>query len=398
MLRLSQRALAFQESAIRKLDAGVARRTDVIFHRLNIGQPDVETPEPLLEAIERFPDYVRKSHGGVLKYGPASGLPECRASAAAYHAKWSPGLTADNAIVTHGGSEALLFAFAAICDAGDTLLAPEPYYTNYNGFAKLVDVGIEAIPTSLEQGFELPSDDVLDSLVTEKTRGFVFSNPANPTGKIYEKSELERLAAWTKRHGLWLISDEVYRRIWFKEPPPSALELEDDHIIIIDSLSKTYSACGARLGFFLSKNEMLMERAERLGQARLGPQPLAQYVAMAAHQMDDAYYEATRLRYAARIDALLRALSKIEGVRTQRPDGAFYLMCSLPVEDSERFARFLALDFAHEGESVVVAPAPGFYDAPTKGGNEVRLAAVVEEARLERAAELLGIALSQYRD
>lgn len=391
-LRLSERALGFQESAIRKLDATVQRRSETTrFHRLNIGQPDVETPAALLQAIRDF-------QPPVVRYGPASGLPECREAAAAYHRPWCASLSAADVAVTHGGSEALLFAFAAVCDAGDEVLAPEPYYTNYNGFAKIIDVKVKPIPTRLSEGFAIPSDAELDKLVGPRTRAFVFSNPANPTGKIYERAEVERLARWTERHGLWLISDEVYRRIWFTEPPPSALELEGEQLIVIDSLSKTYSACGSRLGFLISQNKMLMERVERLGQARLGPQPLAQAMAIAAHALPESYYEEMRLRYASRIDALLEGLAKIPGIKTHRPDGAFYLMCQLPIKDSEAFARYLAETFEHEGESLVVAPAPGFYADPQHGRDEIRLAAVTAEADLKRGAELLGLALDRYSE
>ncbi|MEM7608106.1 MAG: pyridoxal phosphate-dependent aminotransferase [Myxococcota bacterium] len=389
---LSQRAHSFRASAIRKLDAAVARRTDTRFHRLNIGQPDVPTPVALRDAIAAFAKDEK-----VVRYGPASGLAACRAAAAAYHSRWRSSLSADHIAVTHGGSEALLFAFAAACDAGDEVLVPEPFYTNYNGFAKLADVSLRPIPTSLEAGFAIPDDDALDALVTPKTRAFVFSNPANPTGKIYERSEVERLVRWTERRNLWLISDEVYRRIWFSNPPASVLEFEGDHLMCVDSLSKTYSACGARLGFLICGSEDLMARIERFGQARLGPQPLAQHMAIAAYGLPEAYYEETRLRYKARIEALLAGLAKIDGVKTHAPDGAFYLMCALPLEDSEDFARFLAEDFSHEGESVVVAPAPGFYAGTEQGRDQIRLAAVTEEASLTRACELLAAALNAYQ-
>ena len=263
MLGLSQRALSLQESAIRKLDLTVAEQTDVQFHRLNIGQPDVATPEPILDAIRRFQPEV-------IAYGPASGLPACRDAAAQYHSRWCPSLTRADVAVTTGGSEALLFAFTAICDPGDEILVPEPYYTNYNGFATVAGASIKPIRTQLTDGFALPADDVLDSFVTANTRAILFSNPGNPTGAVYSKAELRRILDWAKRHNIYVIADEVYRRIWFDEQPTSALEFDDaaENVIVIDSLSKTYSSCGLRLGFLISRNTTLMEKVERLGQAR----------------------------------------------------------------------------------------------------------------------------------
>ncbi len=391
---LSRRARSLPESAIRKLDAVVASRADVHFHRLNIGQPDISTPGPVLEALA--------SYGApVLAYGPSSGLPACREAAAAYHARWDPDLRGRHVAVTAGGSEALLFAFVACCDPGDELLVPEPYYTNYNGFASVAGARIRPIPTRLVDGFALPSDDALDARVTPRTRGVVFSNPGNPTGAVYPRAELVRLLDWAQRRGLWVIADEVYRRIYFGERPTSVLELgARSNVICIDSLSKTFSACGLRLGFFISRNEALMEKVERLGQARLGPQPLAQHAALAALSMPETYYDEIRETYRGRVDALVGGLGALSGVQPHRPEGAFYLMINLPVDDAERFARYLVTDFAHEGESLVVAPGPGFYAAepggPPKGHRQIRLAAVRDAEVLARAMTLLGHALEQY--
>lgn len=391
MVQPSQRALSLQESAIRKLDLTVMAQTDVRFHRINIGQPDVPTPEPLMAAIRAFqPD--------VLAYGPASGTPPLREAAAAYHARWSPGLGGQHVAVTTGGSEALLFAFTAVCDPGDEILVPEPYYTNYNGFATVAGARVRPVRTRLEDAFGLPSDEVLDGLVTERTRAFLFSNPGNPTGAIYSRADVARVLAWAQRRELFVIADEVYRRIWFDAPPTSALEFPEarEHVIVIDSMSKTYSACGLRLGFLISRNAQLMEKVERLGQARLGAQPLAQAVALAGLALDEAYYEGVREGYRERVLAFYEAISRVEGVFTHRPAGAFYMMLQLPVDDADRFARFMVTDFRHEGESVVVAPGPGFYADPSDGRKEVRIAAVITEDRLERAADLLRRGLEAY--
>ncbi len=387
----SKRAQGLQESPIRKLDLTVIAQKDVFFHKLNIGQPDVPTPEPLRQAILDFDSRV-------VGYGPASGTPACRDAAAAWFARYSPGLERRHVAVTTGGSEALLFAFTAVCDPGDEILVPEPFYTNYNGFATVAGARVVPIRTQLADGFALPSDTVLDSFVTPRTRAIVFSNPGNPTGAVYGRAELARLLAWAARRDLFVVADEVYRRIWFETPPVSALEFEAyrDHVICVDSLSKTWSACGARIGFIASRNEDLMERVERLGQARLGTQPLAQSMAIAALAMPEDYYESIRQIYVRRVVALVDALQAVPGVVCHRPAGAFYVMAGLPVRDADHFARWLVTDFRYRGESVVVAPGGGFYADPASGRSEIRLAAVVAEPQLVRGVELLAFALQQF--
>ena len=392
MPQLSPRVQALQESAIRKLDAHTWARPEVEFLRVNIGQPDVPTPPEMLAAVKAFQPTV-------MGYGPASGTADCREAAAAYHRRWCPELTAADVAVTTGGSEALLFAFTAVAEPGATILAPEPYYTNYNGFGTVAGVKVRALSNSIEDGFALPDDATLDAATTDDVRALVLANPGNPTGAVYDRSEIERLVRWARRHDRFLILDEVYRRIWYGQAPCSILEIPEaaEHAICIDSLSKTWSACGLRLGFLISRNTTLMERVERLGQARLGPQPLAQSVALAALALPEETYAELRATYAARIDALVEALSAIPDIELSRPKGAFYLMCRLPVEDTEAFARFLAKDFEHQGQSVVVAPGPGFYADPSRGRDEIRIAAVLEPERLRRAAQLLGIALAEFR-
>lgn len=392
MPTLSNRAHGLQESPIRKLDLTALKFPEVRFHRLNIGQPDVVTPEPLLRAIRDF-------QPAVIAYGPASGSMACREAAAAYHGRWLPSLEREQVAVTTGGSEALLFAFSAICDPGDEILVPEPYYTNYNGFGSVVGVNIRPIPTHLEQGFAIPEDRALDALITPRTRAILFSNPANPTGAVYGEAELRRVVSWAKRNDLFVIADEVYRRIWFTEEPASALELDaPEHVVVIDSLSKTYSACGIRLGFLISQNAELMEKVERLGQSRLGPQPLAQHVAIAALELPEPYYVRIRTTYRERVGVLLDALTAVDGVRAHRPEGAFYTVLDLPVDDAEAFARFLVRTFRLDGESVVVAPGGGFYANPDRGRTQIRLAAVLESGRLQRAAEILAGGIRAYRD
>lgn len=390
-MHLSQRAMILQESAIRKLDITVRQQKEVSFYRLNIGQPDVVTPAPILDAIQNW-------RPKVIAYGPASGTPKCREAFAAYHRRWQPALGPKDVAVTTGGSEALLFAFTAICDPGDEIIVPTPYYTNYNGFATIAGASLRPIPTSLQDNFALPSDKELDRLKTPKTRAFVFSNPGNPTGAIYSQAEVERLAKWCHRNKIFLVADEVYRRIWFENPPATALQVEaaKEAIIVIDSLSKTWSACGLRLGALISRNPQLMEKVERLGQARLGPQPLAQAAGTAALEMDESYYEAIRNLWKGRVNTLYNSLNQIPGIQHNRPDGAFYTMVELPVDNSEKFARFLVTDFRSNGESLVVAPGGGFYADPRRGKKQIRLAAVLEEEKIHRAIEILGQALTAY--
>lgn len=388
---LSDRVADLQESAIRKLDLTVAQQKDVHFYRLNIGQPDVRTPQPILDAIASFQPLV-------IAYGPASGLPACREAAAAYHRRWSPDLVAQDVAVTVGGSEALLFAMTAICDPGDEVLVPEPYYTNYNGFATVAGANVRPIATTIDNNFALPSDEQLDAMVNANTRAIVFSNPGNPTGAVYSHAEIQRIVHWAMRRDLFVIADEVYRRIWFAEPPTSALEFPEaaQHVVVIDSLSKTYSSCGLRLGFLISRNATLMEKIERLGQARLGPQPLAQHAGMAALRLDEEYYERIREIYRRRVMVMMDALSQIPGVSAPTPEGAFYAMLELPIDDAEAFARFLVTDFRSNGESVVVAPGPGFYADRERGRRQVRLAAVLNEDAIRRAVTIIGEGLAAY--
>lgn len=398
-MRLSNRAQTLQESAIRKLDILVREATDTHFYRLNIGQPDILTPTPMMEAIQNF-------QPAILAYGPASGTMECREAFAKYHSAWQEDLTGAHVAVTTGGSEALLFAFTAICDPGDEILAPTPYYTNYNGFATVAGASIKPIFTSIENNFALPTDAQLDALKSDRSKAFVFSNPCNPTGAVYPRSEVERLAKWCHRNGIFLIADEVYRRIWFDNPPASALEIEEakEAVVIIDSLSKTWSACGLRLGALISRNMDLMEKVERLGQARLGPQPLAQAGGVAALEMDNSYYEEVRLTWKERVDVLAESLSEIPNVHFNKPTGAFYSMVALPVDSCEDFARFMITDFrsinpeTQAKESLVVAPGTGFYDDPAQGITQVRLAAVLEPAKIKRACQILKEGLAAYRN
>lgn len=391
-MHISSRAQSLQESAIRKLDSAMRSYTDVSFFRLNIGQPDIETHPKIRQTIQNW-------DVSVLAYGPASGTNQCREAFAQYHKTWQSNLRKEHIAVTTGGSEALLFAFTAICDPGDEILVPAPYYTNYNGFATVAGAHVRPIKTDIKDGFALPSNAQLDALKTDRTRAFVFSNPSNPTGAVYDMAEVKRIAQWCLQNEVYFISDEVYRRIWFEAPPASALSLEEekDAVIVIDSLSKTWSACGLRLGALISRNERLMEKIERLGQARLGPQPLAQEAGITALQLEEEYYESVRMEWKERVDVLFDALHAIPNIKQNKPQGAFYTMVELPVL-AEDFAQFLIHDFRDNGESLVVAPGGGFYEDPEHGKNQIRLAAVLEPAKIRRAIEILGKALQAFQE
>jgi aspartate aminotransferase len=345
---------------------------------------------------------LAQSDSPVLAYGPSSGLMACREAAAAFHARTSPGVGPEHCVVTQGGSEALLFAFTALCDPGDEILVPEPYYTNYNGFATVAAAKVVPIRTRLEEGFRIPPNEELDKHVTDRTRIFLFANPGNPTGAVYDEADLRRVAEWARSRGLWVVADEVYRHIWFTRSPLSALQLtgHEDHVIVVDSTSKTFSACGLRIGFLLSRNLELMERVERLGQARLGPQPRAQKAAIAALNLPPAFYDELRVTYRARVDAMMTSLAALPGVSFHRPEGAFYTMAKLPVPDTEAFARFLVTEFRDHStgrpESLVVAPGPGFYANPADGRDVIRLAAVKNPAEVRRGVEILGAALAAF--
>lgn len=392
MPSLSSRALSLQESAIRKLDAVAAARADVRFLRLNIGQPDLPTPAPMLQAIADF-------RPPMLAYGPSSGTPALRAAAAAWHGRAAGGLGPLDVAVTTGGSEALLFALMAVADPGDEIIVPEPFYTNYNGFCTAAGLRVVPVRTELADGFGPPSTAALDAARGPRTRAILFSNPGNPTGAVWTPDQVGGVLRWAVDRDLFVIADEVYRQIWFGQPAPTALSFDfaRQHVLSIDSMSKTWAACGLRLGLLLCRNAALMERVERMGQARLGPQPLAQAAGEAAFALPEAYYDGLRATWGARVDALYDAVSVIPGVKTHKPMGAFYLMASLPVADTEAFARFLVERFSHEGESLMLAPGPGFFAAPTDGRDLVRLAAVYAPDRLARGGELLGLALEAYR-
>jgi aspartate aminotransferase len=395
-MRISRRAVAIQESPIRKLAplAAAARKRGVTIYNLNIGQPDVPTPPEFLHAVCGFNERV-------LAYGPSDGLPELREVMCAYFARYEIALDPSQVLITNGGSEAILFAFNVVADEGEEIIIPEPFYTNYNGYAAMASLGIAPVRTHAEEGFHLPPDETLAAALTPRTRAILVCSPNNPTGTVLSWEELERLAAFVSRHDLFLIADEVYKEFTYEgRRHRSVLELPAirERVIVVDSISKRFSACGARVGAVISRNREVMASVLKFGQARLCPPTLEQLGAIAAYRLGESYFEAVREEYQRRRDTLYEALTRDAGIVLRRPSGAFYMIVKMAgVADSDAFAEWLLAEHQLDGETVLVAPAGGFYASPGAGKDEVRMAYVLEVPKLERAAQVFLAGLERYR-
>jgi aspartate aminotransferase len=395
-MKISQRAVSIQESPIRKLAplAAAARARGVKIFNLNIGQPDVATPPEFLRAVSGFKEKV-------LEYGPSDGLPELREAMADYFARFDIGLDPSEILITNGGSEAVMFAFNVVADDGEEIIIPEPFYTNYNGYAALANLNIVPVRTLAEDGFHLPPDDVLEAAVTPRTRAVLVCSPNNPTGTVLTWEELKRLAAFAERHDLFLIADEVYKEFTYDgRRHRSILELQglERRVIVVDSISKRFSACGARVGAVISRNPDVMAAVLKFGQARLCPPTLEQLGAIAAYRLDAGYFDRVREEYQRRRDVMYEALTRDPGIVLKRPRGAFYMIVKMTgVLDSDDFARWLLEEQRVEGETVLVAPAGGFYATPGAGGDEIRMAYVLEVPKLERAMAVFLAGLERYR-
>jgi len=393
---LSTRGRTVPASPIRRLTplADAAKARGITVHHLNIGQPDIPTPKGMVEAYRGFDDEV-------LAYSPSQGFAAYREKLARYYDRVvgdQPAIGPDDIIVTAGGSEALLFVVGSICDPADEVLVCEPYYTNYAGFSHLLSVNVKPVTTRAEDGFTIDPAAVA-AAVTAKTKALVLPSPGNPTGLVLSRSELEALAAVCREHGLYFVCDEVYREFVYDGSglAPSILALPDfaEHAIVIDSVSKRYSACGARVGSLVTRNPEVRDAALRFAQARLSPATVDQYAAMAALDTPASYFEEVIERYRGRRDTLVAGLRRI-GVQTVTPQGAFYLVAPLPVKDSDAFCRFLLDEFDLDGETVMLAPASGFYATPGLGQNEVRIAYVLGRDKLERCVAILEAALVAF--
>jgi len=394
MPQLSVKGESMPASPIRKLVpyADKAKAAGKKVYHLNIGQPDIASPVPALDAYHHLPF-------DVIAYTHSEGTPEYRKALSNYYKGRGYDVNPENFIVTNGGSEALLFTFGVIANPGDEIIIPEPFYANYNSFACQSEVKIVPIKSHIETNFALPAIESFEEKITDKTRAILICHPGNPTGYLYSKEELIKLKDLVLKHDLYLISDEVYAEyIYGDEKHESVLGFEElkDNVIVIDSESKRFSMCGARLGAMISRNPELMKRAMKFAQARLSPVLTSQYAATKAHENVGSYFDDSRAEYISRRDILVAELNKIPGVICPNPKGAFYCMVELPVDDAEKFAIWLLNDFDLDGETVMVAPGNGFYSDPESVKNQVRIAYVLNKEDLQRSVEILRVALEKY--
>ena len=395
-MKFSSKILKCQLSPVRKFNpcadqAVAAGRT--IYH-LNIGQPDVKTPESFYQAVREFREPT-------LEYAPASGLPAYIDAVRGYYAKLGVKLEREDILATSGGGEALEFIMACILDDGDELLVPEPYYANYNTFAYMTGGKIHPIPTSAENGYHYAERSLIEPHINAHTRGILISNPGNPTGVVLTREEMRLIADIVKEHDLFLVADEVYREfIYDDEPMGSFGELEDvkDRVILVDSVSKRFSACGARIGCLISRNKDFMANALKYCQARLSVATLDQIAAAALYSVGPEYFEQVRQEYKRRRDTVVRKLHEIPGVICECPRGAFYLMAALPVDDAEKFQLWLLQEFEDHGDTVMFSAGEPFYATPGKGCNEIRIAYVLKQEDLERAMDLLALGIRKYNE
>lgn len=394
MPHISEKAQIVPASPIRKLVpySEAAKKAGKTVYHLNIGQPDIQTPESALKAIHNFDDKV-------LEYSHSAGIESYRVKlSASYKAQGIPVETED-ILITTGGSEALIFAMLCTCNPGDEVIIPEPFYANYNSFAVTAGVKVVPVTAKIEDGFALPAMEEIEAKITSKTKGIVICNPGNPTGYLYTKEELEDLAAIVKKHDLFLYADEVYREFCYDGAQPhSVLNLPglEAHVLMIDSVSKRYSMCGARIGALISKNKEVMAAALKFGQARLSPPTIDQVAAEAALSTPQSYFDEVVREYVARRNIMVNGLNSIPGVFCPKPKGAFYCVARFPVDDAEKFCQWLLESFSFEGQTVMMAPANGFYATKGAGKNEARIAYVLNQESLRNAVECLRVALEQY--
>ena len=394
MPHISERAVEMPQSPIRKLAplAAAAENRGIKIYHLNIGQPDLKTPEEGL-------DVLRHSGREILEYSPSQGFLSYRRKLVDYYNRYNIHLTPDDIIVTTGGSEAVFFAFMSCLNPGDEIIVPEPAYANYMAFAISAGARIRTVSTTIEEGFSLPKVEKFEELINDRTRAILICNPNNPTGYLYTRREMNQIRDLVKKHDLYLFSDEVYREfIYTGSPYISACHLEgiEQNVILIDSVSKRYSECGIRIGALITKNEEVRSAVMKFCQARLSPPLLGQLVAEASIDTSADYLREMNDEYVERRNCLIDGLNKIPGVYSPIPMGAFYTMARLPIDDAERFCAWCLEEFSYENETVMMAPGAGFYTTPGAGHNEVRIAYVLNKHDLERALFLLARALEAY--
>jgi len=392
---ISKRGQEIQPSPIRKLkpfaDEALERGIHIYF--LNIGQPDIPTPQPIMDAFHNYDEKV-------LSYGPAQGFLELRQAIAGYFRSYEIPIESENVVITIGGSEAIHFSFSAVADPGDEIIIPEPFYTNYNGYAAFASVKIVPLTLRVEDGFRLPPTEEIEARITPRTKAILLCSPNNPTGTVYTPEELERVVAVVKKHDLFLIGDEVYKEFVYEGGVhKSVLEYEEvkERVIVVDSISKRFSSCGARVGAVVTWNEDVYQAVLKFAQARLCPPSVEQKAALAAYQMGLDYFQPVKEEYQKRRDVLFDGLKDIPGIVIHKPQGAFYIIVRLPIKDCEHFVQWMLTDFHHNQKTVMVAPAQGFYCTPGKGKDEVRIAYVLKEEDLEQAIVVFKEGLKKYQ-
>jgi len=394
MPKISEKGNMMPESPIRKLVpySDEAKKRGIKVYHLNIGQPDIPTPDVALNAIHDYPEKV-------VAYSHSAGIPSFREKLTKYYKKHNIDIMADDIIVGAGASEAILFAFGSCLDPGDEVIIPEPFYANYNGFAVNAGVKVKPIPSSIESGFALPPIEDFEKAITPRTKAILICNPNNPTGYLYSKEELETLRDIVLKHDLYLIADEVYREFCYDgKQQYSAMYLEgiEQNVILIDSVSKRYSACGVRVGFMISKNKEVMRTALKFAQARLSPPSFGQVASEAAIDTPDSYFVDVNKEYLARRDVVVDAINSMDGAFCPNPSGAFYVVAKLPIDDSDRFCKWLLEDFDYQDETVMLAPATGFYSTKGRGLDEVRISYVLNVEDLKNSMKCLEEALKVY--
>ncbi len=394
MPTISKKGLQMPESPIRKLVpyAEDAKKRGVKVFHLNIGQPDIKTPQVALDA-------VKNNTIKTLSYARSEGSDEYRVKLSKYYKKHNVNITKNNIIVTTGGSEALLFTIGSVTDDGDEIIIPEPFYANYNGFSTASGVKVVPVISKLEDNFALPKIEDFEKLITKKTKAILICNPGNPTGYLYSKEEMYELKKIVLKHDLFLIADEVYREFAYdglEHNSVMSLDGLDENAIIIDSVSKRYSMCGARIGCIVSKNKDFIKTAMKYAQARLSPPTYALIASEAALDTPQSYFDDVKAEYVERRNTLITELEKIEGVKVAKPKGAFYCVAELPVTDTDNFAKWILEEFNHNNETIMVAPASGFYSTEGEGKNQIRMAYVLNKKDLIRSVKILKEALKQY--
>lgn len=392
----SNRVISMQSSPIRKLVpyATSAKEKGIKVYHLNIGQPDIKTPKGFFDAVNTF-------NSDVLEYAVSQGLPELIDAMIDYYATYDMNFEKDEILITNGGSEALLFSMMAICDPGDNILVPEPFYTNYNGFSSCVNVFVRPITTHPENGFHLPNKEEICSKIDKNTKAILISNPGNPTGTVYTKEEVHMLADIAKENNLWIIADEVYREFVYDNLDYISfgnIEEIKDRVIIVDSVSKRYSACGARIGSLACKNKEFIAQVLKLCQGRLCVSTLDQIGSIELYKTPNTYFKKVNEEYEKRRDVLYSELMKVEGVICKKPTGAFYILAKLPIENAEDFVIWMLNEFDVDGETVMACPAEGFYGTEGLGKSEIRLAYILNEHNLKKAANILKEGLEKYME